>query len=92
MSKRPTGVGGARPGSEVAEVHQRVSATTAYSAVVPTPGQEGGWLLFPGPPVLPMKGLSHRGTQSGWHGARPRYDTRKTEGPAFGDGWLHSRC
>ena len=40
----------------------------AYSAVVPTPGQEGGWLLLPGPPVLPMKGLSYRGAQSGQQG------------------------
>ena len=45
---------------------------TACSAVVPTLRQEGRWLLFPEPPVLPIEGLSHSHTQSGLHGDRAK--------------------
>ena len=47
-----------------------VSMTMANSAVVPTPGQEGRALLFPGRPVLSMKSLSQTSAQSGLHGDR----------------------
>ena len=48
-----------RRGRRGAEEPQRrnggAAKTTAYSAVAPTLGQEGGWMQFPDPPVLPGK-------------------------------------
>ena len=58
-------------------VQRRVAETTAYSAVVPTPGQEGGWLQFPGPPVLPMEGMSIGAPNLASMGAGPRCDFRR---------------
>ena len=54
-----------------------VATTTAYSAVIPTLGQEGGWRQFPGPPVLPMKDASMGAPNLASMEAGPRCDIRR---------------
>ena len=65
-------------------VQRGVSETTAYSAVVPTPGQEGGWLQFPGPPVLPLKGMSIGAPNQASMGTGPRCDIRRPRAQRLG--------
>ena len=85
------GAGPKRPDTTAAYIH-RASVTTAYSAVIPTPEQEGGRLQFPGPPVLLLEGVSYRSAQSGQQGDWTEVQHHKTERLTFGDGCLHARC
>ena len=53
---------------------------TAYSAVIPTPGQGGGEVHFRGLPALPLKGLSR--------GKCPIWLTKRCRPGATSGDWL----